>query len=161
MPKASPEAAPDAELDKQPAALDGRLWIAADARIDARAELIAKLKAKGKAASALSPQTPDAQLILHAYDAWGDGCVEHLLGDFSFAIWDAPRRRLFCARDQIRSIKSLYYAHLGSLVVFSNTLDCVRRHPGISGRLNDLAIADFLLFGMNQGPFNNVVRRYP
>ncbi len=62
----------EAAFDKQPAVLDGRLWIVADARIDARAELITKLEAKSGAASELSLSTPDAQLILHAYDAWGD-----------------------------------------------------------------------------------------
>jgi asparagine synthase (glutamine-hydrolysing) len=145
------DAEPDAENDKQPATLGDRLWIVGDARIDARAELIAKLKANGGAARALSLSTSDAQLILLAYDAWGDACAEHLLGDFSFAIWDAPRRRLFCARDQF-GVKPFFYSHLGSLVVFSNTLDCIRQHPAVSSRLNDLAITDFLLFDMNQDP---------
>jgi asparagine synthase (glutamine-hydrolysing) len=120
-------------------------------RIDARGELIEKLKGKRNGASAVSLSTPDAELILHAYDAWGDACVEHLLGDFSFAIWDAPRKRLFCARDHM-GVKPLYYAHLSSCIIFSNTLDCVRQHPDVSNRLNDLAIADFLLFDMNRDP---------
>ena len=136
-------------LEKQPAELDGRLWIVADARIDARAELIAKLKAKSGTAGLSLSFPPDAQLILHAYDAWGDACVEHLLGDFSFAIWDARERRLFCARDQF-GVKPFFYAHLGSAFILSNTLDCVRQHPAVSSRLNDLAIADFLLFDSNQ-----------
>jgi asparagine synthase (glutamine-hydrolysing) len=140
-----------APLEKQPAALDGRLWIVADARIDARAELIGKLHGKSRDAEALSLSTPDAGLILQAYDAWGEACVEHLLGDFTFAIWDARRKRLFCARDQF-GIKQLYYAQLGSSVIFSNTLNCIRFHPGVSSRLNDLAIADFLLFELNQDP---------
>jgi asparagine synthase (glutamine-hydrolysing) len=138
-------------LEKQPAQLDDRLWIVADARIDARAELIAQLKAKASAASRLSPATPDAQLILHAYDTWGDACVEHLIGDFSFAIWDARQERLFCARDQF-GVKPFFYAHLGALLIFSNTLDCIRQHPAVSQRLNDLAIADFLVFDMHQDP---------
>ena len=86
------------ENDKQPATFDGRLWIVADARIDARAELIGKLKAKCVAANGVTLSTPDAMLILHAYDTWGEACVEYLVGDFSFAIWDASRRRLLCAR---------------------------------------------------------------
>src|SRR5712671_4405205 len=85
-------------LEKQPAQLDGRLWIVADARIDARAELIGKLKGKSQTARVLSLSTPDAELILHAYDNWGEACVEHLLGDFVFAIWDAREKRLFSAR---------------------------------------------------------------
>ena len=140
-----------ARLEKQPAQLDGRLWIVADARIDARADLIGKLKGKSRTACSLSLSTPDAELILHAYDIWGESCVEHLLGDFSFAIWDAPRRRLFCARDHF-GVKLLYYAASGSSIVFSNTLNCLRQHPAVSDRLNDLAIADFLLFDANQDP---------
>jgi asparagine synthase (glutamine-hydrolysing) len=136
-------------LEKQPAQLDGRLWIVADARIDARAELIRKLNGKSQTSRALSSSTPDAELILCAYDHWGESCVEHLLGDFSFAIWDAPRRRLFCARDHL-GVKLLYYSRIGSSIVFSNTLNCVRQHPAVSDRLNDLAIADFLLFDANQ-----------
>lgn len=138
-------------LERQPACLDGRLWIAADARIDARTGLIEKLKSKSGATSCVTQSTPDAMLILHAYDIWGDACVEQLLGDFSFAIWDTTEQRLFCARDHM-GVKPFYYMHLGSLVVFSNTLECVRRHPAVSSSLNDLAIADFLLFEMNQDP---------
>jgi asparagine synthase (glutamine-hydrolysing) len=138
-------------LDKQPAHLDGRLWIVADARIDARAELIGKIKGKSQTRRPLSSSTPDAELILHAYDVWGEACVEHLLGDFSFAIWDVRKERLFFARDQM-GVKQLYYANVSSGIVFSNTLNCIRRHPGISNRLNDLAIADFLLFEMNHDP---------
>ena len=78
-------------------------------------------------------------------------CVEHLRGDFSFAIWDEHTKQLFCARDQF-GIKPFYYASVGSVVILSNTLDCIRRHPAVSGRLNDLAIADFLLFDMIRDP---------
>jgi len=137
------------ELQKQPAQLDGRLWIVADARIDAREELIGKLKAKSQAAGALSLSSPDAELLLHAYDVWGEACAEHLLGDFSFAIWDAPRKRLFAARDHF-GMKMFYYARTGKFFLFSNTLDCLRLHPEISDRLNELAIADFLMFESNQ-----------
>ena len=117
----------------------------------ARRELIGKLKAKSQeAARALSPcSTPDAELVLHAYNNWGEACVEHLLGDFSFAIWDHTRRHLFCARDHF-GVKLLYYSRIGSSIVFSNTLNCLRQHPAASARLNDLAIADFLLFDSNQ-----------
>jgi asparagine synthase (glutamine-hydrolysing) len=136
-------------LEKQPAQLHSRLWIIADARIDARSELLGKLKAKSSSADSLSLTSPDAELILHAYDTWGDACVEHLIGDFSFAIWDAPKQRLFCARDQF-GVKPFFYARVGSCIIFSNTLNCIRRHPAVSSKLNDLAIADFLLFELNQ-----------
>ena len=72
----------------------------------------------------------DAQLILHAYGTWGEQCVDHLLGDFAFAIWDAGARRLFCARDHF-GIKPFYYAQVLGGIVFSNTLDCIRLHPAV------------------------------
>src|SRR5205814_3377875 len=59
------------------------------------------------------------------------------------------RRSLFCARDHL-GVKPFYYAELGRTVLFSNTLDCLRLHPRVSGELNDAVIADFLLFGANQ-----------
>src|SRR5438552_3262366 len=58
-----------------------------------------------------------AELILHAYAAWGEGCVCHLLGDFAFAIWDRRQRRLFCARDHF-GIKPFFYAHRSGSFVF-------------------------------------------
>ena len=128
--------------------LEGKLWITADARIDARAELIAKLRDHGELCSL---SDPDCELILHAYRAWGEKCVEHLLGDFAFAIWDARSRRLFCARDHF-GVKPFFYARVGDSFIFSNTLNCVRIHPAVSDELNELAIADFLLFDGNQEP---------
>ncbi len=132
--------------EHQPASLEGKIWITADARIDGRAELVARLRAKGREVGA---GATDAQLILHAYQAWGEECVTHLLGDFAFAIWDAPRAKLFCARDHF-GVKPFFHAHVGRALIFSNTLDCVRLHPAVSAALDDLSIADFLMFEMNQ-----------
>jgi asparagine synthase (glutamine-hydrolysing) len=134
--------------ERQPASLENRYSIVADARLDARKELVDELRRAGRNACS---NMPDCDFLLHAYAAWGTSCVDHLLGDFSFALWDAPHRRLFCARDHF-GVKPLYYANIGSLVVVSNTLNCIRQHPGVSARLNDLAIADFLLFDMIREP---------
>ena len=128
--------------EQQPRTLDGRVWITADARIDAREELIHKLKASACRALA---QANDTDLILHAYRVWDTGCVHHLLGDFAFAIWDVSRQRLFCARDHF-GIRPFYYARVGRCLIFSNNLDTIRQHPRVSDELNDLAIVNFLLF---------------
>lgn len=137
----------ESKNEKQPLDLEERYWIVADARLDAREELIAELLHE----DAAHLSAPDCELILQAYAAWGEACIDHLRGDFSFAIWDKAHKKLFCARDHF-GIKPFYYANVGSLLVLSNTLNCIRRHPAISGRLNDLAIADFLLFDMIREP---------
>ena len=131
--------------ERQPASLEGRFWITADARLDCRAELMAELE---QAEHKVRHPLPDSELILNAYAAWGADCVHHLRGDFAFAIWDARRKTLFCARDQF-GVKPFYYAELGDLFLFSNTLNCVRQHADVSDDLNEAAIGDFLLFGVN------------
>ena len=138
----------ESEHESQPFTLDGRIWVVADARVDARNDLIAELKANAKNEN-LSPETTDVELILRAYLTWDEDCVKHLIGDFAFAIWDGGKQSLFCGRDHL-GVKPLFYAQLGQTLIFSNTLDCIRQHPSVSHRLNDLAIADFLLFDLNQ-----------
>jgi asparagine synthase (glutamine-hydrolysing) len=138
----------DLQSAAQPATLDGQVWITADARIDGREDLVRKLTAGGRTEV---PAGDDACLILHAYHVWGEHCVDHLLGDFAFAIWDGRSRRLFCARDHF-GVKPFYYAAIDGGLVFSNTLDCVRRHPEVDDTLNELSVADFLLFGCHHDP---------
>ena len=76
----------EAATETQPITLDGKLWLTADARLDGRDELIEKLTAS----HSLSRSKPnDAELILFAYNAWQENCVDHLIGDFAFAIWNA------------------------------------------------------------------------
>jgi asparagine synthase (glutamine-hydrolysing) len=134
------------QMERQPASLDGQLWITADARIDCREELEKKLALQGQGAAGRA--TTDSGMILRAYAAWGAECVQHLRGDFAFAIWDARKKLLFCARDHF-GVKPFYYCELGKLFLFSNTLYCLRQHPDVSEELNDAAIGDFLLFGSN------------
>jgi asparagine synthase (glutamine-hydrolysing) len=88
------------------------------------------------------------ELILHAYAAWGEACLQHLSGDFAFALWDGERQRLFCARDQF-GVVPFYYARTNDGLVCSNTLDCIRQHPDVSDALNDQAITDHLIFASN------------
>jgi asparagine synthase (glutamine-hydrolysing) len=131
--------------ERQPAGLEGHLWITADARLDCRTELLDKLQKEARKNQRL---TSDSDLILEAYAVWGEQCLEHLRGDFAFGIWDRRQKTLFCARDQL-GVKPFYYADPGDLFLFSNTLNCLRAHPEVSEELNESAIADFLLFGLN------------
>lgn len=143
----------EAATEQQPLTLDRKTWLTADVRLDGRHELIATLEDKLGAplrTLADSHRAPnDAELILHAYTAWKEDCVKYLLGDFAFAIWDATEQRLFCARDHL-GMRQFYYSVSDDCFVFSNTLNCLRLHPCVSNKLNELAIGDFLVFGLNQ-----------
>jgi len=113
--------------------------ITGDIRIDNRDELLAALglKPAGRV-------TGDGELVLRAYLRWGTGCLDHLLGDFAFAIWDAPRRRLFCARDQMGMRQLIYHHAPGRIFAFATDADAVANHPAIPRRINEARIGDFL-----------------
>lgn len=144
----------------QPFSADGRLQVCADARIDGRDELARALDAAGIPAS---PSDPAAVLLHHAYRAWGDDCPAHLLGDFSFALWDAPRARLFCARDPL-GVKPFFYAVAGRDFLFSNTLDSLAADPAVAPGLDEGWIGDFLVHGTGLAPdatIHAAVRQLP
>lgn len=82
----------------------GDLTITADARIDNRDELFSTLNFNGRPRNTIT----DSELILAAYEKWGEKCPEKLLGDFSFAIYDKRKQIVYCARDPI-GIKPFYY----------------------------------------------------
>lgn len=136
---------PEQATEQQPLTLDQRVWISADVRLDGREALIAKLRSYYPN---ISSQYSDASLVLRAYHVWDTACVEHLQGDFAFLIWDEVRQRLFAARDHF-GVVPFFYAQVEETLVCSNTLDCVRRYPGVSCRLNEQAVADQVLWGMN------------
>jgi asparagine synthase (glutamine-hydrolysing) len=65
--------------------------------------------------------TSDTEVILLAYEKWGERCVEKLRGMFAFALWDAARKRLFVARDRF-GIKPLYHATVGGRFYFASEI---------------------------------------
>ena len=151
---------PESRLCRQPVELQLRWFLTGDVRLDGIEELARKLRSRG---AEISPVTDDSLLVLHAYGIWGRDCLQHLRGDFCFALWDAPNRRLFCARDPL-GVKPFFYARAGDAFIFSNTLDCIRLHPAVSDDLDELEVGDFLLTGWPQRPEGTIfadVRRLP
>ena len=136
---------PESRLEKQPLSMDNRTWITGDVRVDDRDGLIGKLKDK---ANHNLHSAPDIELVLRAWMTWGEEMMQHLLGDFSFAIWDDGRQTLFCARDHM-GVKPFFYSHIGKQFVFSNTMNCLLLLPQVSTALNDQAIIDLLVFSFN------------
>ncbi|MEO5621961.1 MAG: asparagine synthase-related protein [Dokdonella sp.] len=150
----------ESEHEQQPHTLDGDIWITADARIDGRQDLLGRLRSAGQTVQA---NAPDCELILHAYRAFGERFLNHLIGDFAFAIWDSANQQLVCARDHF-GVRPFFYAKTDSVFVFGSELDVVLEHASVSTRLDELAIGDFLLFGANQEPERSIyhdIRRLP
>ena len=114
--------------------------ITADVRLDNRADLIASLGLRERAAA-----TGDAEIILLSYLTWGERCVERFLGDFAFAIWDPRKQQCLCARDQF-GMRPFYY-DLGRRqdFAFASEARAIVALPGRSYALNEERIADFLV----------------
>lgn len=118
--------------------LKAQLVLTADARIDNREELLRELELPGPPA-----QIADSQLILAAYQKWGQAAPGRLLGDFAFAIWDGRRQTLFCARDPMGA-KSLYYHYSGKEFAFATEIKALLCLPEVPRRLNEVKVADYL-----------------
>ena len=115
------------------------LVITSDARIDNREELAAQLGLIER----LKAGVPDSQLILASYKKWGEKCVDHLLGDFAFVIWDGRNNRLFCGRD-IFGIKPFYYYFSDNIFIFSSEIKQVAEHPLVPLEFNEGILAEHL-----------------
>ena len=114
--------------------------ITADVRLDNRDDLLAALRLTDRADS-----VGDAGLLLAAYLAWGDACVERLLGDFAFALWDPRARRLFCARDHM-GMRPLCYHHTpGKLLAVASEPRAILVLERVPYRINAGRIADYLV----------------
>lgn len=117
----------------------GGLCLVFDGRLDNREELATALRGTG---AALRDGT-DAELVLRAYEAWGEDSPRRLLGDFAYAIWDGSRRRLFLARD-VMGVRPLHYFRGASFFAFASELQALFHHPGIRATPNEGMIAEHL-----------------
>ena len=81
----------------------------------------------------------DTEVILKAYAAWGEQCVERLTGMFAFAIWDMRRQRLFLARDRL-GIKPLYYSHSPQGLRFASNIQALLAAGHIDTAIDPVAL---------------------
>jgi asparagine synthase (glutamine-hydrolysing) len=91
----------------------------------------------------------DTEVILAAYEKWGEDCVNHLRGMFSFAIWDEKKGHVFCARDRF-GIKPFYYTQQGNVFYFASEAKTLLPFlPEIRTNVN--ALKDYLFFQLCVG----------
>jgi asparagine synthase (glutamine-hydrolysing) len=118
-------------------ASDGSLAVAADASLFYKADLRRKLAGRGIRPLSDAP----AHLILAAYRAWGQDCVEHLEGSFALIVWDADARTLFAATD-FEGKRPLFHTLAGGSLVVASSIPALLAYPGCPDDLNIIAIAE-------------------
>ncbi len=119
----------------------GELVLTADARLDNREELIGGLGLDDRPPGEIT----DSQLILAAYERWGEDCPKHLVGDFAWVIWDGRQQTLFAARDHFGAKPFYYYFDQDRILVFASEIQAILAVPGVPRQLNEVMVADYLL----------------
>lgn len=109
----------------------GRYLLVSSSRLDNAQQLRRKLVPALSSFASDSLNYDHDYLILQAYSKWGEGCVNYLQGDFSFSIWDAKERVLFCARDHL-GVRPFYYFKNSSGFWVSNNIQVLLAGIGIS-----------------------------
>lgn len=130
----------ESKKERLPLKRNNDLVITADCRLDNRDELIAQLDINHGSSEVVS----DSDLILRAYERWGEQCTEHLIGDFAFAIWDGSQQTLVCARDHF-GVKPFFYHHSPSrLFTFATEIKGLFCLPEVPQRLDEVKVAAYL-----------------
>ncbi len=105
----------------------------------------------------------DTEVIVHAYEEFGEECVKHLNGMFAFAIWDKKHRKLFVARDRT-GIKPLHYTLAKGQLIFGSELKAILVHPDVERRIDLVALNEYLSFEYVPTPrtiFKNIKKLPP
>ena len=106
-------------------------------------QLIPQLQALGHVFHTRS----DTEVIVHAWEAWGEDCVQRFRGMFAFALWDRNRETLFLARDRL-AVKALYYALLpDGCFLFGSELKSLLAHGGLARDIDPLAVEEYFALG--------------
>lgn len=87
----------------------------------------------------------DTEVVIHAYEKWGEQCVDRFNGMFAFALWDRPRKRLFLARDRY-GVKPLYWYYRGGAFVFASEIKAILSHPQVSRGVSYPALNEYFTF---------------
>lgn len=138
---------------------DDSIWIVFNGEIYNHLEIRRTLEAKGHIFTTQS----DTEVIVHAYEEYGDDCVLHLNGMFGFALWDTKRQRLLIARDRL-GIKPIFYYLSATHLIFASELKAVIAHPDTPRDIDFSALDQFLTLEYIPSPrtiFKNIYKLPP
>lgn len=151
---------PEDQYDWQPSVGgEGRFTLVADLRLDNRDELAAALRIAPDRARTMA----DSAVLLGAWEAWGENCVDRLVGDYAFAIWDSKERKLSLARDPL-GMRPLHFHRAASFFAFASMPKGLHALPEIPRAPDEDRIAEFLVLMPEKGTqsfFRNVERVEP
>lgn len=120
---------------------DKTVWVVFNGEIFNYIELRQDLAARGHRFYTRS----DTEVIVHAYEEYGQDFVRHLNGQFAIALWDDRRRHLVLARDRV-GIRPLFYARLGGALLFASEAKCLFAHAAVQRRLNATALGELFTY---------------
>ena len=133
---------PESLTEKLPLLSDESLAvITCDARIDNRRDLFSQLSFSGRPLNEIA----DSEIILAAYEKWGEDCPAKLIGDYVFAIWDPRENKLFAARDPLGVKHFYYYYRPGKFFAMASEIKALLEIPEIPSELNEELLGDFLV----------------
>jgi asparagine synthase (glutamine-hydrolysing) len=122
---------------------DGSVMVCYNGEIYNYRELTAELKALGHTFKTKS----DTEVIVHAWEEWGEDCVHHFRGMFAIGLWDRNKQVMFLARDRL-GVKPLYYAMTpDGWFAFSSELKALRVHPSLPREIDPRAVEDYFAYG--------------
>ncbi|MBI1942439.1 MAG: asparagine synthase (glutamine-hydrolyzing) [Betaproteobacteria bacterium] len=124
------------------ASADASLWLTFNGEIYNFRELREQLTRRGRHFRTQS----DSEVLLGAYEEWGERCVERLRGIFAFGIWNARARSLFLARDHF-GVKPLYYARYGARFCFASQPKAILADPAFRRAIDPQGLRDFFAYG--------------
>ncbi len=122
---------------------DGSVVVVFNGEIYNYQQLIPELQALGHVFHTKS----DTEVIVHAWESWGEDCVKRFRGMFAFALWDRNRQTFFMARDRL-GVKPMYYALLDDgMLLFGSELKSVLAHGGLRRDIDPLAVEEYFALG--------------
>lgn len=151
---------PESLAEAQPLANDdASVVLVMDGRVDNREELRAQLRGR-----AVLRDATDVELVLRAYEAWGDDCPDRIVGEFVFVVWDSRTRTIFGARDAVGT-RHFYY-HAGEAgFAFASEIRGVLASGLVEPRLNEQRLMDYLVVEFDRddevGTFYQEIFRLP
>lgn len=120
---------------------DGTVWVVHNGEIYNFQSLRQELEEKGH----IFHSDTDTEVIVHAYETWGEDCISRFRGMFASVIWDEKRKIMLLARDRL-GIKPLFYYWDGRVFMFSSEIKGILAHPQTNRAIDTTALFDYLTY---------------